>query len=56
MPTADPVPARAESEWVFLARFLCARCGRDVTIRHYPGDPRERRMTRYLRVCPDGCA
>jgi DNA-directed RNA polymerase subunit RPC12/RpoP len=53
MPTAHTAPL--DTDWVFVAYYRCARCGRHVTMLQYDGDPPERRAYRNLRVCPDGC-
>jgi DNA-directed RNA polymerase subunit RPC12/RpoP len=53
MPTAHVAPL--DPDWVFVAFYRCARCGRHVTLQQHDGDPPERRSYRYLRVCPDGC-
>ena len=52
MPTAHVEPL--DPDWVFVAYYRCARCGRHVTMLQHDGDPPEQRAYRNLRVC-DGC-
>ena len=50
MPRSDHLPARAD-DWVFLAMCRCQRCGRELTIRRYPGDAFDRPSYRDLTLC-----
>jgi hypothetical protein len=49
MPTAHVEPL--DPDWVFVAYFRCARCGRHVTLLQHDGDPPEARSYRHLRLC-----
>lgn len=43
-------------EWVFMARYRCEQCGRDVTIVRFERDLSDERGLRHLRTCPRSCA
>lgn len=53
MPTSTLAPL--DADWVFVALYRCARCGRHVTLQQHDGDPPEQRSYRNLRTCPGGC-
>ncbi len=42
-------------DWVFMARFRCDHCGRDVTIMRFDRTQVDERRLLRLKGCPGGC-
>ncbi|HLL23534.1 MAG TPA: hypothetical protein VK427_15460 [Kofleriaceae bacterium] len=50
----DGRDAALGTEWVFLGRYRCERCGRAVTIVRFQRDEAHRLFVRH-KQCPGGC-